>query len=113
MSLARSSSAVYPFIDIGANLLDPMFQGIYREKALHAPDLPFVIERAKKFGCLNIFCTAGSLEDSKRALQFVREFNSSTSSTSTTATAADDLTSRKFLRSTVRFVEYVCCLSRL
>jgi hypothetical protein len=33
-------------IDIGANLMDPQFLGIYHEKQRHEPDLRLVLERA-------------------------------------------------------------------
>jgi len=33
-------------IDIGANLMDPQFLGIYHEKQRHEPDLELVLERA-------------------------------------------------------------------
>lgn len=32
-------------IDIGGNLLDSMYQGIYNDKSYHAPDLEAVLER--------------------------------------------------------------------
>ena len=37
-------------IDIGANLLDSMFQGEYRGKQAHPPDLQAVLERAAASG---------------------------------------------------------------
>lgn len=60
-------------MDIGANLLDEMFQGVYREKIMHAADLPQVLLRAKQCGARNIICTAGTLQDSKLALELVRQ----------------------------------------
>ena len=38
-----------PMIDIGANLLDPMFQGVYRENK-HESDFDLVLERAYDVG---------------------------------------------------------------
>ena len=65
------------FIDIGANLLDDMFQGIYRGKSLHARDLKAVLTRASKAGCSTIFVTAGTIEESKKALELCQsEMNS-------------------------------------
>ena len=61
------------FVDIGANLLDPMFMGIYREKSLHASDLVHVIQRARSAGAVNLFVTAGNVEESKQAIQLARE----------------------------------------
>ena len=61
------------FVDIGTNLLDDMFFGIYREKSHHAPDIQAVIQRARDAGAVKLFVTAGNVEESRRALRFVRE----------------------------------------
>ncbi|KAH9251380.1 hypothetical protein BASA81_010791 [Batrachochytrium salamandrivorans] len=66
------------FVDIGANLLDDMFLGVYREKQLHAGDLLHVLDRAKAVGAQNIICTAGSVLESHRALDLVRTYNQGT-----------------------------------
>lgn len=59
-------------IDIGANLTDGMFQGIYRSKQVHPPDLGAVLARAKSAGVERIIVTAGSLKDAQEALQLVK-----------------------------------------
>jgi len=62
-----------PSIDIGANLLDPMFQGIYSEgKVYHQPDLDAVLRRAWEAGLEKIIITAGNLEEAKAALALAR-----------------------------------------
>jgi len=33
-------------LDIGANLLDEMFQGVYHEKKAHEPDLDLALDRS-------------------------------------------------------------------
>jgi len=77
MPLLRGSSvATHPFpnlrfIDIGANLLDEMFQGVYNEKKRHDEDLSWVVERAKSCGVERVICTAGTSADSRRALDLV------------------------------------------
>jgi len=60
--------AFAPLVDIGANLLDPMFQGIYRERARHPADLSAILRRAKEAGVEHIMVTAGSLQESRDAL---------------------------------------------
>ena len=60
------------FIDIGANLLDDMFQGDYRGKKAHPPDLDAVIERAATAGVERIIVTAGSLQESVAALELIQ-----------------------------------------
>lgn len=54
--------------DIGANLTDGMFKGIYNGKRYHAGDLRSVLERAWNAGVDRIIVTGGSLEESREAL---------------------------------------------
>lgn len=72
-SLAARGS---PLIDIGANMLDPMFQGVYRDKARHPGDLADVLSRALTAGVTKIMVTAGSLEESRDALELCRKAQS-------------------------------------
>jgi Tat protein secretion system quality control protein TatD with DNase activity len=71
---AATPAAAKPaaFIDIGANLLDPMFLGEYRGKQAHPPDIDAVLSRAASAGVERAIVTAGSLEESRCALEFVR-----------------------------------------
>jgi TatD DNase family protein len=64
--------AVKRFIDIGANLTDPMYNGIYHGSKKHEPDLKDVLERARENGVDKIIITGGSVEDSKQALELAR-----------------------------------------
>ena len=62
------------FIDIGANLLDERFmEGCYHGKHRHEPDWRQVLERAEDAGVRSIIVTAGTLRESRRALDLVRE----------------------------------------
>eukprot|EP00931_Biecheleriopsis_adriatica_P100729 TRINITY_DN75982_c0_g1_i1.p1 TRINITY_DN75982_c0_g1~~TRINITY_DN75982_c0_g1_i1.p1 ORF type:complete len:407 (+),score=86.53 TRINITY_DN75982_c0_g1_i1:179-1222(+) len=61
-----------PLVDIGANMLDPMFQGEYREKPRHPPDLPAVLSRALDAGVAKVMVTAGSLQESREAAELCR-----------------------------------------
>jgi hypothetical protein len=63
------------FIDIGANMLDEMFLGVYRDKHLHEPDVEHVLTRAKEAGAECIIVTAGTIEDSLKAIEFCELFN--------------------------------------
>ncbi|KAK3920632.1 Putative deoxyribonuclease TATDN1 [Frankliniella fusca] len=65
-------SSSLKFIDIGANLTDPMYQGVYHESKKHAPDLCDVFTRAWNQGLTKIMITGGSLEDSKKALDLAK-----------------------------------------
>ena len=61
------------FIDIGANLLDGMFQGNYHGRNYHAADLSAVLSRAWSSGLSHIIVTAGNLAESREALAFVND----------------------------------------
>eukprot|EP00948_MAST-09A_sp_MAST-9A-sp1_P003406 g3406.t1 len=75
LSETSAAKKTSPIIDIGANLLDGMFQGKYHGKKRHVSDLPLVLERAQKAGVSKIICTAGSINESKTALAFCRKYN--------------------------------------
>ncbi|XP_014273134.1 deoxyribonuclease TATDN1 isoform X1 [Halyomorpha halys] len=58
------------FIDIGANLLDSMYQGIYNGKSKHEPDFSDLLTRSWNNGLDKIILTGVSLKESKEALDF-------------------------------------------
>ncbi|RZF41547.1 hypothetical protein LSTR_LSTR000261 [Laodelphax striatellus] len=60
-------------IDIGANLNDPMFSGIYHGSVKHKPDLKSVLARAWESGLKKIIITAGSLTDIKESLELAEQ----------------------------------------
>eukprot|EP00054_Salpingoeca_dolichothecata_P015208 m.87052 g.87052 ORF g.87052 m.87052 type:complete len:312 (+) comp21379_c0_seq1:62-997(+) len=63
--------AAMRFIDIGANLTDSMYQGVYHGKTKHPPDLEAVLSRSFDAGLNKIIVTAGTLSDAKQALELV------------------------------------------
>lgn len=56
------------FVDIGANLTDSVFKGIYRGKEVHANDFNDVLQRAVSVGLEKIIITAGCENDIAEAL---------------------------------------------
>ncbi|RWS25358.1 putative deoxyribonuclease TATDN1-like protein [Leptotrombidium deliense] len=56
-------------IDIGANLTDPMFRGIYNGSKKHESDLTHVLERAFRSGVEKIIITSGCLQDITESLE--------------------------------------------
>ncbi|ETI47161.1 hypothetical protein, variant 6 [Phytophthora nicotianae] len=96
--LRSTGKVALKMIDIGANLTDPVFTGLYRGKqkhevtchgseglfiSLHAltcccflaiqSDLTAILARAKTFGVDKIIVTGGNLEESHKALQLAKE----------------------------------------
>ena len=64
------------FVDIGANLLEERFTaGIYRGTFRHEPDLDCIIDRAVSVGVSKIILTAGTVEESRKAVQTARQWN--------------------------------------
>ncbi|XP_022128481.2 putative deoxyribonuclease TATDN1 isoform X2 [Pieris rapae] len=60
------------YIDIGANLTDGMYRGIYHGLRKHDPDLHKVLDRAWSGGLNKIIITGGSLSESKEALELAQ-----------------------------------------
>lgn len=60
-------------IDIGANLTDPMFRGIYNSHQKHRDDFDDMLNRSIENGVEKIIITGGSLTDSRAALMLAQE----------------------------------------
>lgn len=60
-------------IDIGANLTDAMYRGIYRSNKKHPDDFKHMMSRAKNQGVEAMIITGGSLTDSKEALELANQ----------------------------------------
>jgi TatD DNase family protein len=54
-------------------MTDPMYQGEYNGSRKHDPDLEDVLDRARTHGLQKLIVTAGTLEDSKKALDLARQ----------------------------------------
>lgn len=63
------------FVDIGANLLDERYtDGIYFGKKRHESDFDLVLERSLENGVSHLILTAGTLRESRRALELVEAY---------------------------------------
>jgi len=67
--LLSQQRTIMKFIDIGANLTDPVFRGNYRGKQKHEDDFSDVLKRGFDVGLEKIVVTGGSLSDCKEALK--------------------------------------------
>lgn len=65
-------SGMRKFIDIGANLTDPVFRGSYRGKQKHEDDFDAMISRARDVGVQKIIVTSGCLSDVKESLELCK-----------------------------------------
>lgn len=63
------ADSVELFADIGANLTDPMFQGVYNGSAKHQADLNNVLERGWSAGLQKVIITCGTIFDCEQAFQ--------------------------------------------
>lgn len=57
--------------DIGANLTDKMFSGVYNNKKKHEEDLNLVLNRAKDSGVKTLIITSGCLNDLIEAIEII------------------------------------------
>ncbi|KAL4236646.1 TatD DNase [Mactra antiquata] len=71
--MATSARQLFKFIDIGANLTDPVFRGLYRGKQAHEDDFVDMLKRAKDVGLEKIMVTAGCLKDAVEAVELVKK----------------------------------------
>ncbi|KAJ2977431.1 hypothetical protein NUW58_g7815 [Xylaria curta] len=62
------------FIDIGINLADPIFRGVYNGKERHPDDLQGVVSRAQEVGCHKLIITGSDFSSSRRALEIAKEY---------------------------------------
>ncbi|KAI1171147.1 TatD family hydrolase [Nemania sp. FL0916] len=62
------------YIDIGINLADPIFRGIYHGKERHPDDLSAVVSRAQEVGCQKLIITGSDFTSSRHALEIAKGY---------------------------------------
>lgn len=60
-------------LQVGINLGDPIFRGVYHGKQAHEDDLGEVIQRAVQIGCTKMMVTGSDLEESRKAIQLAKD----------------------------------------
>lgn len=66
-------------LQIGINLGDPVFRGVYRGKRAHDDDLEQVVQRALDVGCVKLMVTGSDLIESAHAVALARQFRKQSS----------------------------------
>ena len=59
---------------VGINLGDPVFRGVYRGKRGHEDDLEQVVKRALDVGCTKLMVTGSDLKESAHAVELAKQF---------------------------------------
>ncbi|KAK9479925.1 hypothetical protein V1514DRAFT_326890 [Lipomyces japonicus] len=67
--ISKQNGLTLRYIDIGANLTDPMFRGFYHGKQSHDDDFSEVLERAAELGVKQMLVTGSNLAESKHAYE--------------------------------------------
>ncbi|KAL9126854.1 MAG: hypothetical protein Q9217_004162 [Psora testacea] len=61
------------FADVGINLTDSTFRGVYHGRRVHEEDTKCVLERAVAVGCVKFMVTGSDLEESRNAIVLAEE----------------------------------------
>jgi TatD DNase family protein len=61
-------------LQIGINLSDPIFRGVYHGKKAHDDDLPQIVQRALGAGCRKLMVTGSDLEESQKAIDLAEQY---------------------------------------
>lgn len=76
MTAGVSTSPKY--FDIGFNISDHMFRGIYHEKQQHESDIPNILNRCVLTNVKKLLITGSSIKESQHSIDVVSQFASST-----------------------------------
>lgn len=66
------------YYDIGFNLTDDMFCGLYHGKKYHESDIPNILTRAYQRNVKTVLVTGSSIEESRKVIKLIQEYHSKT-----------------------------------
>jgi TatD DNase family protein len=61
-------------MQVGINLGDPVFRGVYHGRRGHEDDLEQVVQRALDVGCTKLMVTGSDLKESAHAIALAKQF---------------------------------------
>ena len=62
---------------IGINLTDPVYRGLYHSKQGHPSDFEAVLSRAQSIGCEKMIITGSDVENSEEAVELAKQYRMS------------------------------------
>ncbi|KAL9115523.1 MAG: hypothetical protein Q9227_000844 [Pyrenula ochraceoflavens] len=62
------------YADVGINLSDSQYNGMYHGKQAHPPDQDDVVQRAVRIGCQKMMVTGSNLKESKGAVELAERY---------------------------------------
>ncbi|KAL4969727.1 TatD family hydrolase [Aspergillus stella-maris] len=72
--MTEPTKSTIRYTDVAVTFTADQFQGTYRGKAYHDPDIAHVIQRAKEYGCEKLMLTTMSLPLAHENIKIVRQF---------------------------------------
>ncbi|KAL9058152.1 MAG: hypothetical protein Q9162_001876 [Coniocarpon cinnabarinum] len=70
--MAESGEGSLKYADVGINLSDPIFRGVYHGRQVHEDDFNDVIDRARTYGVRKLMVTGSDLNESRRAVDIAK-----------------------------------------
>lgn len=75
-AIASERCRCFSLVDIGMNMTDKMFHGIYKGKKYHSPDIEAILSRCSTVGVHGLLLTGGNVKESKACIEFSGQFSS-------------------------------------
>lgn len=72
--IGRAAAMSLRYYDIGLNLTDPMFRGVYNGKQYHENDTLEVLNRAQQANVASAMLTGSSIAESREAIELCHEY---------------------------------------